>query len=103
MASTPPRSNSSSLQVNPLSHGRGGAGNIGYAANDVDPFALETPHLKSEVYTTGRGGTGNMAKNTDAEEARRAQDVVGYVSPKMPIVEVLKGANIGPLLQYMHL
>jgi hypothetical protein len=32
------------------------------------------------MYTTGRGGSGNMAKNDDPEAARRAQDVVGYVS-----------------------
>lgn len=84
MASIPPGSTSSSPRTTPYSHGRGGVGNMGYAANDVDPFALETPHLKGEVYTTGRGGTGNMAKNTDAEEARRAQDVVGYVFYTMP-------------------
>jgi len=56
-------------------HGRGGAGNMGYTSTEIDPSALETPHLKSEMYTTGRGGTGNMARNTDAKEARRAQDV----------------------------
>jgi len=87
MASIPPRSNSSSPHPPPLSHGRGGAGNIGYTTNEVDPNVLETPHLTSEIYTTGRGGTGNMAKNTDAEETRRAQDVVGYVFPysRIPI------------------
>jgi hypothetical protein len=31
------------------------------------------------MYTTGRGGSGNMTKNNDPEVARRAQDVVGYV------------------------
>merc|ERR1711977_520993 len=40
------------------------------------PKNLETPTIKSEMYTTGRGGSGNMARNTDALEARRAQDVV---------------------------
>merc|ERR1712000_515580 len=40
------------------------------------PINLETPTIKSEMYTTGRGGSGNMARNTDALEARRAQDVV---------------------------
>jgi len=45
-------------------------------ATEVDPVDLETPTIKSDVYTTGRGGSGNMAKNTDPYEARRAQDVV---------------------------
>jgi len=61
-----------------LSHGRGGAGNIGTTPSDTEPVTLETPTLKSEVYTTGRGGSGNMAKNSDPEAARRAQDVVGH-------------------------
>ena len=45
----------------------------------ISPDDLVTPTLKNDFYTTGRGGTGNMAKNTDAEDARRAQDVVPYV------------------------
>ncbi|TVY88100.1 hypothetical protein LAWI1_G005888 [Lachnellula willkommii] len=87
MAAIPPpikdtnrRSSSSHRRAN-MSHGRGGAvqtGNIGTADSDHDPIALETPTLKSQVYTTGRGGSGNMAKNDDPEEARRAQDVVGH-------------------------
>jgi hypothetical protein len=52
-------------------------GNIGSSPNDSDPVTLETPTLKTDVYTTGRGGSGNMAKNNDPEAARRAQDVVG--------------------------
>jgi len=36
---------------------------------------LGTPSLKGQTYTTGRGGTGNMARNDDPEEARRAQDL----------------------------
>jgi hypothetical protein len=49
---------------------------------------LETPRIKSDMYTTGRGGSGNMAKFTDAKEARRAQDVIAYVfSPLLiPII-----------------
>lgn len=70
------RRSSSSHRV-ALSHGRGGAGNIGASANDEEPITLETPTLKGERYTTGRGGSGNMAKNNDPEAARRAQDVVG--------------------------
>lgn len=36
---------------------------------------MTTPTLKSKMYTTGRGGTGNMAKNDFGDEARTAQDV----------------------------
>lgn len=38
---------------------------------------LVTPTLKSDHYTTGRGGTGNMARNdpNHPEIARAAQDV----------------------------
>lgn len=45
----------------------------------VSPTDLETPTLKEEVYTTGRGGSGNMVANTGKAGARRAQDVVAYV------------------------
>lgn len=69
------RSSSSSARQN-LSHGRGGAGNIGSTPADLEPPTLETPTLKGEIYTTGRGGSGNMARNDDPEAARRAQDVV---------------------------
>lgn len=34
-----------------------------------------TPHLKQKVYTTGRGGLGNMRQNTNEKETRQAQDV----------------------------
>jgi hypothetical protein len=54
-------------------------GNIGTTPSDFEAPTLETPTLKSDVYTTGRGGSGNMAKNNDPEAARRAQDVVAYV------------------------
>lgn len=36
---------------------------------------LETPVLKTSIVTTGRGGTGNMARNTDPKETRALQDV----------------------------
>lgn len=52
---------------------------MGSSPADLEPVALETPTLKGERYTTGRGGSGNMAKNEDPEAARRAQDVVAYV------------------------
>jgi hypothetical protein len=47
------------------------AGNIGSAASEADPITLETPTLKGEVYTTGRGGSGNIAKNNNPEATRR--------------------------------
>ena len=36
---------------------------------------LQTPTLKTSVVTTGRGGQGNMAKNTDPRETRLRQDI----------------------------
>lgn len=77
------------------SYGRGGAGasfrlpavrpanmapgNIGKEdpTAQITPNDLVTPTLKSEHYTTGRGGSGNMAKNDPSrpEVARAAQDV----------------------------
>jgi len=59
-----------------VSYGRGGVGNIGEAVGEPeDQVAL--PHLTSAVYTTGRGGTGNMALNdpNHPEYARIAQDI----------------------------
>jgi len=62
------------------SHGRGGAGNIGKERRS-SPAAddLKTPVIKSQKYTTGRGGTGNMARNDPEhpEIARASQDVDG--------------------------
>ncbi|KAL8778419.1 MAG: hypothetical protein Q9213_007419 [Squamulea squamosa] len=63
------------------SHGRGGAatsGNIGLTVNDATKSTLTTPTIKSSVYTTGRGGSGNMKKNDPRhpEVARKSQDVV---------------------------
>ncbi|KAK5173567.1 uncharacterized protein LTR77_002248 [Saxophila tyrrhenica] len=57
-------------------HGRGGAGNISNKPmNAVGANDLETPTIKSQLYTTGRGGSGNMAANVSPEEARKAQDI----------------------------
>ncbi|KAL8643571.1 MAG: hypothetical protein Q9210_007626 [Variospora velana] len=61
------------------SHGRGGVGNIGPTVNaSAKPAALVTPTLKSPIYTTGRGGSGNMKCNDPKhpEVARRSQDVI---------------------------
>ncbi|KAL8939706.1 MAG: hypothetical protein Q9216_003220 [Gyalolechia sp. 2 TL-2023] len=60
------------------SHGRGGAGNIGPTVNDASrPSNLATPTIKSSIYTTGRGGSGNMKRNDPKhpELARKSQDV----------------------------
>jgi hypothetical protein len=66
------------------SYGRGGAGNFGDASQTakVTEADLSTPTLKSSVITTGRGGSGNMAKNDDPVETRLRQDVEGV--PRRP-------------------
>ena len=62
------------------------SGNINTAASapSVDPSDLKTPTIKSPTYTTGRGGTGNMAKNDpeNPQLAREAQDVEATTLPK---------------------
>ncbi|KAL4782530.1 hypothetical protein BJX76DRAFT_289321 [Aspergillus varians] len=60
-----------------ISHGRGGAGNIYTSENRTKPQDLVTPTIKQEVYTTGRGGSGNMMHNDPdrPELARESQDV----------------------------
>ncbi|EPE28184.1 hypothetical protein GLAREA_04975 [Glarea lozoyensis ATCC 20868] len=85
MAAIPPHLSetnrrSSSENRAALSYGRGGAGNIGSTPVEPQPVSekdLQTPTIKSDFYTTGRGGSGNMSKNVDAEATRRAQDVTG--------------------------
>ena len=59
------------------SYGRGGAGNISCTAQPprLSSRDLQTPTLKTSVFTTGRGGMGNMTPNTDPAEARLRQDV----------------------------
>ncbi|KAL8918640.1 MAG: hypothetical protein Q9172_005333, partial [Xanthocarpia lactea] len=66
------------VQTPKASHGRGGAGNIGPTVNDATKSTLTTPTIKSSVYTTGRGGSGNMKRNDPRhpELARKSQDVV---------------------------
>ena len=39
------------------------------------PKEYATPTLKADVYTTGRGGSGNMVANEDPVAARVSQDV----------------------------
>ncbi|KAE8151615.1 hypothetical protein BDV25DRAFT_89297 [Aspergillus avenaceus] len=60
-----------------VSHGRGGAGNIYTSESRTTPKDLVTPTIKQDIYSTGRGGTGNMAYNDPEhpEIARERQDV----------------------------
>ncbi|KAK3677506.1 hypothetical protein LTR78_002356 [Recurvomyces mirabilis] len=70
------------------SHGRGGAGNIKNSSKTtVEAGDLATPTIKTDLYTTGRGGQGNMATNLHShpEFARAAQDVEQHDSaPREP-------------------
>jgi hypothetical protein len=52
--------------------------------NYPKPEDLVTPTLKSNTFTTGRGGTGNMARNDPKhpEIARALQDVEGSPQPE---------------------
>ncbi|KAL4960296.1 DUF3602 domain-containing protein [Aspergillus stella-maris] len=60
-----------------ISHGRGGAGNIYSSEAKTTPQDLVTPTIKQDVFTTGRGGAGNMLHNDPdrPELAREMQDV----------------------------
>ncbi|KAL4929209.1 DUF3602 domain-containing protein [Aspergillus undulatus] len=60
-----------------ISHGRGGAGNIYSSSTRTTPQDLVTPTIKQDVFTTGRGGAGNMLHNDPdhPELAREMQDV----------------------------
>ncbi|KAJ6164982.1 hypothetical protein N7470_003654 [Penicillium chermesinum] len=60
-----------------VSYGRGGAGNIARQTSSPAPSDLVTPTIKQEIYTTGRGGSGNMVQNDPKhpEIARESQDV----------------------------
>ncbi|KAL8884456.1 MAG: hypothetical protein Q9192_006839 [Flavoplaca navasiana] len=71
-------------QTPKASHGRGGAGNIGPTVNDASKNGLTTPTIKTSIYTTGRGGSGNMKHNDPRhpELARKSQDVVPPVKRK---------------------
>lgn len=75
------------------------AGNISAAPpRPVTPTDLETPTLKEDVYTTGRGGSGNMVANTGKAGARIAQDVVAYVLTSFLCVFVLRAAASGGVM-----
>lgn len=58
-------------------YGRGGAGNAHKEAAAASPQDLDTPTVKGDMYTTGRGGRGNMVKNDPRHPniARLRQDL----------------------------
>lgn len=45
------------------------------ASPNLKPVDLKTPTIKSQTYTTGRGGTGNMQPNVHPDITRQTQDV----------------------------
>ncbi|EEP81210.1 predicted protein [Uncinocarpus reesii 1704] len=44
-------------------------------AENPEELILSCPTIKADVYTTGRGGSGNMVSNDDPEATRARQDV----------------------------
>jgi len=73
---------------------------LGHSDKDNEIPDLTTPTIKSDIFTTGRGGQGNMAKNDPRhpEFAREAQDVEGR--PPRPSNEAFHtgrggGGNVG--------
>ncbi|EEH06425.1 predicted protein [Histoplasma capsulatum G186AR] len=52
-----------------------GAGAGAATVTSRTPADLVTPTIKSDMYTTGRGGSGNIVANDDPAVARMAQDV----------------------------
>jgi hypothetical protein len=101
-----------------VTYGRGGAGrssltntwmlkadfrpgNVTTKGGKSPAFKPETtPTLKSQMYTTGRGGTGNMAKNEHPDEARRAQDVE---VPGITLPEGIHHTGRGKLVEYQNM
>jgi hypothetical protein len=76
-------------------------GNIRKASKTApSPDALQTPPLKGKNYSTGRGGTGNIAKNDPEkpEIARKSQDVD---VPPIKIAEEEHHIGRGEYLYYL--
>ncbi|PWY94956.1 hypothetical protein BO94DRAFT_456349 [Aspergillus sclerotioniger CBS 115572] len=71
-----------------ISHGRGGAGNIfsGTKESRTTPKDLVTPTIKQDVFTTGRGGSGNMMHN-DPEHPELAREMQDVESPPLRMEE----------------
>ncbi|GAO47086.1 hypothetical protein SAICODRAFT_17013 [Saitoella complicata NRRL Y-17804] len=60
----------------PVTHGRGGAGNIGPEEwREYVDGTLDRPPVIRGAYSTGRGGGGNIETSGDLEKARLAQDL----------------------------
>ncbi|KAF3916673.1 hypothetical protein ABW20_dc0105342 [Dactylellina cionopaga] len=77
------------------STGRGGAGNFSSAESEAEDEDFSTPIIKSPVYTSGRGGTGNMQANDldHPEYARASQDV--EMMPRRPSTSDYHGGRSG--------
>ncbi|ODV89685.1 hypothetical protein CANCADRAFT_141971 [Tortispora caseinolytica NRRL Y-17796] len=62
-----------------VSMGRGGAGNVRSADEEIQveegSAGQDIPVLEQKVFTTGRGGRGNMMHNDDPKLSRMAQDI----------------------------
>ncbi|RAL02457.1 DUF3602 domain-containing protein [Aspergillus ibericus CBS 121593] len=70
-----------------ISHGRGGAGNIFSGKESrTTPKDLVTPTIKQDVFTTGRGGSGNMMHN-DPEHPEIAREMQDVDSPPLRMEE----------------
>ena len=48
------------------------------ASPSLQPADLKTPTIKSQTYTTGRGGQGNMQPNVHPDITRQTQDVEAH-------------------------
>ncbi|KAK6538184.1 hypothetical protein TWF694_011066 [Orbilia ellipsospora] len=85
---------SQELEHRERSTGRGGAGNFSTDPETEDED-FSTPTLKSSIYTSGRGGTGNMQNNDfeHPEYARAAQDV--EMVPRRPSTSDYHGGRSG--------
>jgi hypothetical protein len=69
-------------------------GNLGKESKPVEPENFDTPAIKADKYTTGRGGSGNIAKNDPnaPEIARAAQDVAAvHASAQNGAVHIGRG------------
>lgn len=78
-----PKRSSTGLQLDsdrPLSTGRGGAGNFGHTDSSETDEDYSIPPIKTPIFTSGRGGTGNMQLNDPAhpEFARSMQDLEAH-------------------------
>ncbi|TPR11603.1 hypothetical protein CAN33_0049540 [Aspergillus niger] len=89
-----------------ISHGRGGAGNIFSGNNEsrTTPKDLVTPTIKQDIFTTGRGGSGNMMHN-DPEHPEIAREMQDVESPPLRVEEAphFMGRGNSPYTSYTSL